>query len=109
MIDYRCPRCRKKFFEAEGPLDVRVVTVCKRCDGARVTPIADAGPVFQRTCRCEDCGRTQIIDCPVDESMVCMVCGTRTLVVVDEVRPPLATKDEQAREYTSQPQRTTRR
>jgi|GEM_PF-6707788 len=107
MLLYRCPIDRKELFRAEGPVGVRISIPCKQCkaDGRSpyVTPVVDDGPVFQRTCRCTSCKRTQVIDCPVDDSMVCMVCGTRTLVVVEEVRP--RPEHEKGRETVAMKQR----
>ena len=87
MIEYRCPNDGKLFFKADGPIGVRVETKCRSCHET-VIPIAKSGAVFLRTCQCSECKRTMTVTTPVDEPGHCMVCGTNTLVIIDEVRPP---------------------
>ena len=93
MIDYCCPIDRKLMFRAEEPVETRVQIFCKRCkEGGRnptIVPIIKAEAVFQRTCRCTTCDRPQTIDCPAGESMVCIPCGTSTMVVEEEIRAPV--------------------
>lgn len=86
MIEYRCATDGYKFFEAEAPVGVLIRSKCKRCRQT-VTPVAVSGPVFQRTYRCSECNRVQQTECPVDQETYCIVCGTRTLETIDEVRP----------------------
>ena len=86
MIEYRCAQDGYKFFEAGAPVGVLIRSKCKRC-GQIVTPVAESGPVFQRTYRCSECDRVQQTECPVDHETYCIVCGTKTLETIDEVRP----------------------
>lgn len=97
MIEYRCPTDNALFFKAEGPIGVKIEAKCRRCREI-VNPIAKAGPVFLRTCQCSKCHRTQTISTPVDEPGYCIVCGTRTLVIIEEIRPPVEAV-EAAREH----------
>ena len=92
MIEYRCPNDNALFFKADGPVGVKIEAKCRKCK-ALVQPIALAGPVFLRTCRCETCKRTQTITTPVDEPGFCIVCGTRTLTIIEEIRPPIETPE----------------
>lgn len=93
-IEYRCPVDNKLLFKAAGPIGVAVEITCKGCRQI-VTPVAKAGPVFQRTYRCKKCERVQHVDCPADEQSYCIVCGTKTLVIIDEIRPPVALSEAQ--------------
>ena len=84
-IEYRCPLSNHLLFMASTPVGAVIEIKC-RC-GQIVTPIAKSGPVFQRTYRCSECERIQQTECPVDEETYCIVCGTKTLETIDEVRP----------------------
>ena len=86
MIEYKCATDGYKFFEADAPVGVLIRSRCKRCRQI-VTPVAASGPVFQRTYRCSECDRVQQTECPVDTETYCIVCGTKTLETIDEVRP----------------------
>ncbi len=92
MIEYRCPVDGKLAFKADAPVGVRIVTFCQRCKDNRRDPsivaVPRAGPVFLRTCKCEKCNRTQTITTPVDEPGFCIVCGTRTLRIIEEIGMP---------------------
>ena len=81
-IEYRCPVSNHLLFKKVGS----VVSIKCRC-GQIVTPIAKSGTVFQRTYQCSVCERVQQTECPVDEETYCIVCGTKTLETIDEVRP----------------------
>ena len=86
MIAYRCPLSDHLLFMASAPVGAVVQIKCKGC-GQIVTPIAKSGPVFQRTYKCTECERVQQTECPVDQETYCIVCGTKTLETIDEVRP----------------------
>lgn len=79
-------------FRADAPVDQRIEIFCKRCkENERyptIVPIIKDAAVFQRTCRCTTCDRIQTIDCPAGENMVCIPCGTSTMVVEEEIRAP---------------------
>jgi hypothetical protein len=87
-VEYRCPTDGNLFFKAEGPIGVKVEVKCRKCR-EYVVPVAKTGPVFLRTCVCSGCKRTQTVTTPVDEPGFCMVCGTPTLVITEEIRPPV--------------------
>ena len=83
-LDYRCPTqgCREKFFE--GPAGVVVQARCRKCK-TTVIPAAQEGAVLHRVYRCGHCKRKQTVDLPKNERAYCMVCGTETLTIIDEV------------------------
>ncbi len=85
MIDYVCPNDGRKFFEAEAPVGVVIKTKCKTCK-LIVEPVGKAGKVWHCTYECERCERKQHVENPKHERAVCVVCGTRTLRIIDEVR-----------------------
>lgn len=85
-IEYRCPLSNHLLFMASAAVGVMVSIKCRGC-GQTVTPVAKSGTVFQRTYQCSECDRVQQTECPVDEETYCIVCGTRTLETIDEVRP----------------------
>ncbi len=97
MVDYRCPTqgCGKKFFEG-GP-GVVVKAKCRKCK-KRVTPVAQEGSVLTRLYQCTGCRRKQTVDLPINERAYCMVCGTKTLQIIDEIRisPEAAVKTAQS-------------
>lgn len=93
-IDYRCPGCRRKAFDAASPIPGDLLHKCPKC-GLVALPVPDAGRPAHQTLLCERCGRTQHVERPVQERTHCIVCGTRTLVVISETpaaapraRPP---------------------
>lgn len=84
-VEYRTPCCRQLVFKAEGVLAAGVESRCKCGDFVRL--VAKAARVLHRTYRCSDCGRTQHVENPKNDRSHCIVCGTPTLVIVDEVAP----------------------
>lgn len=92
MIEYRCPIDGKLAFKAEAPVGVRIETFCQRCKSNGRSPsivaVPKAGAVFLRTCKCTRCNRTQTITTPVDEPGYCIVCGTQSLTIIEEIGLP---------------------
>jgi acetone carboxylase gamma subunit len=81
-IAYRCPISDHLLFMKDGDV-IRIKCKC----GQIVTPIAKSESVFQRTYRCTECERVQQTECPAETETYCIVCGTKTLETIDEVRP----------------------
>lgn len=96
MIEYRCPNDGNLFFKADAPVGVGIETRCRKCKET-VAPVAHSGAVFLRTCRCTTCKRTMTVTTPVDEPGHCMVCGTETLAIIEEVRPTTARQEANVR------------
>ena len=90
MIEYRCPTDGALFFKAEAPLATTVQVKCGRCREL-VQPVAREGSVLHRTYECSECGRTQHCEKPKNARSYCIVCGTPSLVITNEVpaREPL--------------------
>lgn len=86
MQPYRTPCCGKRVFDGQLLMG-RVEVKCPEC-GDVVEPEPESGErPLHRTYRCtnDDCGRTLHVERPRDERSFCVVCGTETLAVVDEV------------------------
>ncbi len=91
MIEYRCPNDRSLFFKAEGPVGTVVEVKCGSCKQlVRPTPVS--GRVLHRTYECSECGRRQHCERPINDRTYCIICGTASLVIIDEVpaRAPVA-------------------
>ena len=100
MIDYACPDCSKKAFEAEVPLTVLVRWKCGRCSmvvtPVRRSPWRQASPMH-RTYRCSSCKRLSHVERPTHERTYCVECGTETLETVAELGPPPTQRPAEAR------------
>ena len=83
MIEYRCPKCRKMHFKADGPIAQRVVVRCRKTCGD-VTPVASSGGFMVRVYRCEACRREQTCVNPTNDRAYCIPCGTPTLAIIAE-------------------------
>ena len=96
-VEYVCPYDGKLFFKAEEEIGTAIETHCQTCKSRKRNPLvrpvarrSGAAVVFQRTSKCEECKRTLVTDCPVDEQRWCLACGHKTLWVVEEISgPPL--------------------
>lgn len=102
MIRYECPTqgCGKLLLKAGGVITVRVETRCRGC-GKSVEPRPASGGVVIRAYRCSRCSREQTCVDPVDDRVVCIPCGTPTLVIVGETRPESPARAEPANVWTS--------
>lgn len=85
MIDYRCPSCNWKQFEAESVVPVLIRIKCRTCRRI-VTPVHGKSPVLHRTYECSSCHRVQYCERPKNQSAHCVVCGTATLTIVAETQ-----------------------
>ena len=81
-LDYRCPGCRRKQFEGSAGVVVRMK--CGKCKQI-ITPVAQQDAILHRVYQCTDCKRRQTVDLPKNERAYCIVCGTETLTIVEEV------------------------
>ena len=94
MIDFCCPDCNRKLFEAaSASIPVLISIRCKSCR-VPVTPVPRgrraAERPMHRTYRCTTCRREQHVERPVNERTYCVVCGTTTLIIVAETPAPLS-------------------
>jgi len=96
-VEYRCPTqgCTEKFFEAAPGVVVKAK--CRKCKSL-VIPAAVQGAVLHRMYQCSGCKRKQTVDLPTNERTFCMVCGTPSLVIIDEVRIGIGQRPAEARE-----------
>ena len=76
MLDYRCPDCRRKFFEAGGPIAVLVEVMCRNC---REVVVPEACMPRHVTYRCSQCGLTQHAENPKQDKTYCVPCGLHTM------------------------------
>ena len=83
MIVYSCPECERTLLEADAGVAIKIR--CKRCR-TFVQAVPSEGTVQRRFYQCSECDRRQDVERPVNDPAHCMVCGTPTLVIIDEVR-----------------------
>lgn len=86
MIEYGCPHCGRRAFDAAAVLPVMIEWMCKTHGKVEVVPRHATTTVpAHRTYECSTCHRTQHIERPMNERSYCVTCGTQTLVIVAEV------------------------
>lgn len=86
MIEYGCPHCGRRAFDAAAVLPVMVEWICKTHGKVEVSPrhVTTTVPAH-RTLRCTSCLRTQHVERPVNDRTYCVACGTSTLVIIAEI------------------------
>lgn len=86
MIEYGCPDCGKRAFDAASVLPVRVEWICKTHGKVDVVPRhATVRIPAHRTLECSTCHRVQHVERPKNDKTYCVACGTATLVIVGEL------------------------
>ena len=84
MLEYRCPDCNRKLFEASGQVTVRVEIFCKSKQCRAVVQPIGLRP-RHITYACSECGKINHAENPKQDMAYCIPCGKNSMIPVPAV------------------------